>query len=397
MSLQYNAVLVSHGSELGVKSSKTRQRMLSILNDTILTMTKNLGVQKIRNIMNRSIIYGGEPYSVAQYIATYIPGVHSASPIIDLSTSDYATILAIGTKYALKYLTSNTSFGVRVRRTGNQTYTSIDLAKELGSAIYESAVKTMENIYINLTKPSYWFHIEVKGDHTFIYHQTFEGWDGLPAGCEGEVYGVIRPWEADFVACCMLERRGVDVFPIYFNTGIEITEPITHIRTFFEESLSPVGKRFNANKKIILLEEEFLYKWKDILTKEELCLACHLFTESVGQYICKFVNEDTEKPGTDKFGIVNGTSLRDINTEMLKFLEQEHITPKFRPLLVSSPELNLPVFKINDNIKGNKACCKIQDKRYTTTITATVNEMREKILKDARLCAEKYLADKINA
>ena len=133
------------------------------------------------------------------------------------------------------------------------------------------------------------------------------------------------------------------------------------------------------------------------MTKEELCLACHLFTESVGQYICKFVNEDTEKPGTDKFGIVNGTSLRDINTEMLKFLEQEHITPKFRPLLVSSPELNLPVFKINDNIKGNKACCKIQDKRYTTTITATVNEMREKILMDARLCAEKYLADKINA
>ena len=393
LSLQYNAVLVRHGSELGVKSSKTRQKMVRILNDNILMKTKNLGVHNVRNIMNRSLVYGGDPIAVVQYITTYISGVHSASPIIDLPASDYSTILDVGTKYALMYLTANCSFGVRVRRAGKQTYSSMDLARELGSAIYESASKTMANIYIDLTNPRYWFHVEVKGDHTFIYHQVFDGWDGLPAGCEGKIFGTIRPWEVDFIASCMLQRRGVDIFPLYFDTGIDTNDPLKKVKTFFEESLSPIAKKFNTNKKNISLEEAFLHKWKDILPKEELCLGCHLFIESVGQYICILSNKTANK--SEMFGIVDGLSLRDINTNMLKFLEEEHMAPIFRPLLLSSPELNLPVFKKYENNSGHKSCCKIQDKRYITTVTPSLHGLKNEILKDARICAEKYIVENL--
>ena len=66
----FNLVLVRHGGEMGVKSRKTRSRMINILNETIRSKTKNLEVDSVVHKHTRTLVSGKNmnPIETAQFI-----------------------------------------------------------------------------------------------------------------------------------------------------------------------------------------------------------------------------------------------------------------------------------------------------------------------------------------
>lgn len=365
----FNLVLVRHGGEMGVKSRKTRSRMINILNETIRAKTKKLKVDSVVHKHTRTLVSGMNmnPIETAQFISNSISGVDSTSPVQFIETNDHKKIIKTGVDYALTFLKSDSSFGFKVRRTGDHSFSSMELAKILGDqVINQLSENEIENVSIDLTNPDFFFQVEVKYDHCYYFHLKYPGINGLPRGSQGYILASIRPWIPDYLAACMMQRRGAAVVPIYFSTPMN--GQISSSHNFFQNFVSGKDKKRAFT---IDLEKDFLKEWNSILPQSHLCQACHFFTEKCCHYLYEM---------KDKYlGIVSGTSFRDISPVFLKELDSFPNIPFHRPNLLSIED-NVPIpfkFMIEEEI-NNKSCCAIQKKREY----CNKNELSPEILKN---------------
>ncbi|OLS25458.1 MAG: putative tRNA sulfurtransferase [Candidatus Heimdallarchaeota archaeon LC_3] len=377
----YNMVLVRHGGEIGIKSRKTRSRMIKLLNDTIKYKTQHLNVESVIHKYTRTLVTSSEfsPTKIAKYIANHICGVDSTSPVqfIEIKTLD--TILSSGVNYALTFLEKDDSFGFKVRRTGNHSFSSMELASLLGSKVLkESTIKGFNN-NVNLTNPDYLFQLEIKYDYCFLFHNSFSGLNGLPQGSQGLILANIRSWTPDYLAACMMLRRGAKIIPIFFSSNKQ--KKLRKIQTFFDEV------RLGSKERDFLvdLEKDFLKKWKEKISQIELCQACHFFTELVSKYL--YESEE------DYLGIVNGTSLKDVSSNFLKKLDVLPNIPIHRPYLLNfDKNIPEPLKFMLENSENNISCCEIQEKRFFSSENNLSDDILKEIDSDAKIIVEKLVS-----
>ena len=268
----YNAVLVRHGGEMGIKSHKTRKRMITLLNNEIYSKTKNFNVTSVKNVHTRTIVTGDNVDYVwlAQFIAHHISGVDSTSPIIFKPFSQKQSVIEFGSDYSCTFLKSNSSFGFKVRRTGSHDYTSMEMAKLLAERTFEKAKKLkIQDLKVNLTTPDFLFQVEIKYDSSFFFHQIFKGIDGLPSGSQGKLLAGIKPWQNDYLAAALMRRRGASIIPVKFVTDNK--EQVDKQEKYFNNFLS---KKELKNTIQIDLEGLFISEWRKKLKDEQLCAAC---------------------------------------------------------------------------------------------------------------------------
>lgn len=70
-------------------------------------------------------------------------------------------------------LAGGKSFAVRVRRAGNHSFRTQDLARELGARVLAG----VEGCRVDLQRPDVELGVEVRGDDVFLFHQSFPGLD----------------------------------------------------------------------------------------------------------------------------------------------------------------------------------------------------------------------------
>ncbi|HKZ42435.1 MAG TPA: THUMP domain-containing protein [Candidatus Hodarchaeales archaeon] len=375
----YNAVLVRHSGEIGIKSRKTRSRMVWLLNKAIREKIAHFDVKSVENYQTRTIISSKEPSTIAKHVASYIPGVHSASPVLMVFSTSLEVLSTEIVRYALTLLKSGMSFGIKVRRSGTHSFTSMELGKILGSAVFEGASAVgLKNTTVDLKTPDRMIFVEVKENRTFISHEFFYGFEGLPLGTQGIVFGGLRPWLEDYIAVGLMLRKGVYVSPVFFKTGLE---------SFFEKekdslyNLLPNNLRQSAT--VIDLESDFLIQWKEKFTSEELCQACHLFTEALLEEAC--VSQQ------DKIGIVTGTSLNDTHPTVIRFLDLITGAPRFRPGLLSLSNLpRHPQGLFQETKDRARSCCRLQTQRYGAPLSEAVLLHSETIRKLAHDLVERH-------
>ena len=216
--LQYNAVMLAHAGEIGIKSKTTRRFMIKTLYRNISAKFPDYNL-KFKNIANRSIIYT-------------IFGVSHTAPIFLFTWTDYQHLLTTFTSYAKQFIVSGQSFGYTARTTGQNRPPSQNLKVELGSELYEAFNGTIK---VDLTHPDVLFNVEVRDQIAWIYHQSHLGLDGFPQGAQkGIIFGNLRFWLADYYASYLVMKRGVNVQPVRFVTSPELD---TEEETFHQDFL----------------------------------------------------------------------------------------------------------------------------------------------------------------
>ncbi len=101
------------------------------------------------------------------------------------------------------------SFAVRATRTGNQPYTSQELAAFVGEKILENC----GDLNVNLRKPDFELFIEVRNSRAFVFTEKVKGVGGMPLGTQGTIASYMRDG-SDLISAWMLMKRGCNVlFP----------------------------------------------------------------------------------------------------------------------------------------------------------------------------------------
>jgi tRNA uracil 4-sulfurtransferase len=130
-------------------------------------------------------------------------GITSTSEVVE-STADRAEITATALALVEPHLVLHSTFAVRARRTGQHSFTSQQLAADLGGDILERFAD--RQITVDLEHPNVELAVEVRDRKAYLSTGRSPGPGGLPLGVAGRVAALVDGPRAGVGAYLMMKR-----------------------------------------------------------------------------------------------------------------------------------------------------------------------------------------------
>ena len=200
-------VILVRYCEIGLKSTPVRRKFESILRDNMLSMLASDGVEALITYGEARFYLESDDIEACARSVKKVFGIASIS-VTRTCSSDMEDICRTAEEFASGRLEDGCSFAVRARREGTHKYTSMELAKEAGSAIFEA--NKDRGITVDLTSPDKVVYIEVRDSKAYVFDEYIPGPGGLPMGSQGKVVADIAGGRGT-VSAWMMMRRGCRV------------------------------------------------------------------------------------------------------------------------------------------------------------------------------------------
>ncbi|KAA8923413.1 THUMP domain-containing protein [Thermoplasma sp.] len=184
-------------SEIGLKGERERKRMENILMSNITRYYEIGGMRSNCRLMSGHILVDAEDDGPLRHIM----GIKSYSPVNRFRFETLEDIRKIASDLYGEKVGGKT-FGVRCNRTGTHSFTSLDVERSIGDALYDKSAG------VNLRNPDIWIHADILGKDVFFYHDVIPGPGGLPLGSEGKYIALVSGGIDSPVATWMVMKRG---------------------------------------------------------------------------------------------------------------------------------------------------------------------------------------------
>ena len=202
------AIVLVRYCEIGLKSTPVRRKFEAYLRDNMLTMLANDHVEALITYGDARFYLETDDVDGCVLALRKVFGIASISVAFPC-TSDLEDICATAAEYSRGRLSEGQSFAVRARREGTHTYTSMDVGKEAGSAIF--LANEHLGIRVDLHKPDKVFYIEVRNNKAYVFDEYINCPGGLPMGSQGKVIAEVFD-DRGIVSAWAMMRRGCRVF-----------------------------------------------------------------------------------------------------------------------------------------------------------------------------------------
>jgi len=200
--------LVRYG-EIGLKGPNVRRRFEENLVMNIRDAFFRDGAEVV--VERRwGRIYVQSDYEQAERILSHMFGIVSFSPAIQ-TTGEMDDIKAAAVAVFKDHIQGKEvgegkeihTFAVEARRTGTHKYTSMDLNRDVGSAIWTA----IPGLKVELKTPDVRLFVEIRQNEGFIFLRKVDGHSGFPVGSQGKVLCILdRP--SSFLALLLMAKRG---------------------------------------------------------------------------------------------------------------------------------------------------------------------------------------------
>ena len=202
------SVLLVRYSEIGLKSAPVRRRFENQLKDNMLSMLMEDGVEAL--VTKNGARYYVEATDPDAAVASLrrVFGVGSISVAEECDSSKMEDICSKAAEYSRSRISAGQSFAVKARREGSQGYTSMDVGREAGSAIF--IANEGRGVKVDLTDPDVVFYVEVRENRAFVFGEYIRCHAGLPVGSQGKVIAEVCD-ERGMVAAWLMMKRGCRV------------------------------------------------------------------------------------------------------------------------------------------------------------------------------------------
>ena len=202
------AILLVRYAEIGLKSTPVRKRFESTLKDNMLNLLMEDGVEALVTNKGARFYIEATDIDAAVRSARKVFGIASIS-IAEECSSKMEDMCRTGAEYSLSRLSEGQSFAVKARREGTQGYTSLDMGREIGSAIF--LANEDKGVKVDLTDPDVVFFVEARDNRAFIFQDYIRCHAGLPVGTQGKVIADIDGSERSIVSAWLMMKRGCRV------------------------------------------------------------------------------------------------------------------------------------------------------------------------------------------
>lgn len=267
-----NIILVRY-AEVGLKSPSVRRYFESVLMDNMLSALGRERIEALVDMEQGRIYVRTDRVEEAADILTRVFGVASVSPAVECG-SEMEEMQRTAAELSRGVLKEGQSFAVKARREGNHPYSSMDVGREVGSAIF--LANEDRGARVDLTRPDVTFYVEVRGRRAFVFHQYIPGPGGLPMGSQGKVVAVVRN-DRDALAAWMLMKRGCRVAVLGEGGAVDLLDRWDpRLKRLQGDDLARSIKEFKAQGAV------FGYRLEDIELIKEVRLDVPAFYPLVG-------------------------------------------------------------------------------------------------------------------
>ena len=197
-------LLLVRYAELGLKSHSVRRRFERTLVDNILSALVHRQLEAFVTSEQGRIFVETERTSEAVLAVSRVFGVASLSEALRCG-ADMEAMKRTAAEYSRPLLRSGQSFAVRARRAGTHQFTSTDVGREVGSAIW--LANEDKKLKVDLSHPEVEIYVEVREKVAYIFTQYVPGPGGLPLGTQGRVLAVLDK-DRDALATWLIMKRG---------------------------------------------------------------------------------------------------------------------------------------------------------------------------------------------
>jgi thiamine biosynthesis protein ThiI len=197
------ALLLVRYGELALKSPPVRREFESTLRRNILDQFVREGVPAHLRSDRGHLYVETDDGARGCRLVRRVFGVTSVSPVEEVP-SDIAVIRSRLLELAGPRLLAGQRFAVRARRTGQHSFTSQELAGDLGAAVLEGFAD--RHLTVDLERPDVELFVEVRGPRTYLSFERSEGPGGLPLGVAGRLVALVNGPRGALGAFLMMKR-----------------------------------------------------------------------------------------------------------------------------------------------------------------------------------------------
>ena len=202
--------LLRLSSDLTTKADKTRRRFLRILIANLRDALQAEGLTaSVEPGWVRVLVTCDD--ARAADVARRVFGVHSVSPVEEIAPGSLEELVDRAAAFFEPHMRGKT-FAVRARKATPVAYRSHDIEVELGA-------KLAPHGKVQLVNPEVTCSVEVRDKHTYLFHDSYAAWRGLPGGAEGRAVALVSGGFDSAVAAWMMLRRGVALDYVFCRLG----------------------------------------------------------------------------------------------------------------------------------------------------------------------------------
>lgn len=201
------SIILARYSEIGLKSAPVRKRFENQLRDNAVAMLMEDGVEALVNKQGARFYVEAEDPERAVASLRRVFGIASLS-ITEETSSKMEDMCALAAEFSIPRLSPGQSFAVKARREGSQGYTSMDVGREVGSAIF--LANEDKGVKVDLTDPDVTFYVEVRDNRAYIFGDYIRCHAGLPVGSQGKVLAQVDD-DRGLVSAWLMMKRGCRV------------------------------------------------------------------------------------------------------------------------------------------------------------------------------------------
>lgn len=202
--------------EIMVKGNSVKKKMIAQLHDNLRTLLRRVdGSIVVKRFWDKIEVQCDQQFHqpVAK-VLRQTPGVDQVLEVLEFPFTTQEALAEIVVQQAVPRIEDKT-FVVRVKRSGEHDFTSNELERFVGAALYRAGnpkgvdIKHAEEV----------IQLEVTHQQLYIVTNRYQGLGGFPLGMQGEVLSLISGGFDSTVASFLTIKRGMKTHYIFFNLG----------------------------------------------------------------------------------------------------------------------------------------------------------------------------------
>ena len=210
-----DTVVVRYG-DASIKSGRVRKRMERQLIENLGALLEDREIPgEVERRWARPLIRTDEEHiEAATEAAADAFGVTTVSSARSVEPEFEAILDVIGEIAPTVY--EGGTFAINARRAGDLPFSSTDLGKEGGAAVFEAVDFEPE---VDLDDPDVTFFVEARQKEAFVFLEKRSGPGGLPLGSQEPLVALVSGGIDSPVAAFRTMKRGSPIIPVYLDLG----------------------------------------------------------------------------------------------------------------------------------------------------------------------------------
>lgn len=202
--------------EIMIKGTSVKKKMVSQLHDNLRTLLKRVdeSIETKRFWDKIEVLCDEKWHEPVAKILRQTPGVDQVLEVLQFTFETKEELAERVVRQAVERIEGKT-FVVRVKRSGQHEFTSNELERFVGAALYRAGNPKG----VDIKHAQEVVQLEVNQNQLYIVTRRYAGLGGFPMGMQGDVLSLMSGGFDSTVASFLTMKRGIKTHFIFFNLG----------------------------------------------------------------------------------------------------------------------------------------------------------------------------------